>query len=82
MIPEGTMQSSKEGKQPTVLASWDGYEPHYLSAGHDNPKGDSSSMHTLVTNSFLTSLGIGNLTSYLGLVKSWILEGNLQILIY
>lgn len=28
IVPEGTVQGSKRGRQPIVLLSWDAYEPH------------------------------------------------------
>lgn len=28
LVPEGTLQTSEEGKQPTVLPSYNAYEPH------------------------------------------------------
>lgn len=38
--PEVTMQAFKEGKQPTLLASYDAYEPHQWPACSNNPKGE------------------------------------------
>lgn len=38
MGPESIMQSSKEGKQITILPSYDAYEPRQGSAWHNNPK--------------------------------------------
>ena len=38
MVPEGTMPVSKEGRQPTVLPSYDAYEPQGP-AWYDNRKG-------------------------------------------
>lgn len=28
LVPEGTLQTSEEGKQPTVFPSYNAYEPH------------------------------------------------------
>ena len=38
MVPEGAMQASKGGKQPTVLSSYDAYEPQQQPAWCHNPK--------------------------------------------
>ena len=39
MIPEGTKQASKGGEQPTVLPSYDAYEPQKQTARQDDPQG-------------------------------------------
>lgn len=50
MVPKGTIQASKRGKQHTVLLSYDAYEPQgYEPQMHDNPK-------SIVIVSYLDSL--------------------------
>jgi hypothetical protein len=39
MVPEGIMQASKNGRQPTTLFNNNDYESHQQPAWHDNPKG-------------------------------------------
>lgn len=39
MVPEGTTQASKAGRQPTVLASYDTYKTQQWPTRHNNPKG-------------------------------------------
>ena len=58
MVPEGTVQASKGGKQLTVLYSYDAYEPHQKLAWHDNRKDRyfSSMLPMIVNNSFLIGL--------------------------
>jgi hypothetical protein len=39
VVPEGIMQVSREGKQPTALPTCEAYElPQQKQALHDNPK--------------------------------------------
>lgn len=55
MIPEGSVQTSKGGEQPTVLPNYDACEPQQQPARHDITRGAVVvHIHTLaVTNSFL-----------------------------
>lgn len=39
MVQKGTMQTYKEGRQPTVVSGYDAYESHQQTAWHNVTKG-------------------------------------------
>lgn len=82
MVAEGAMQASNGERQPTVPPSYHASELHQRLAWHDNPE-IAVIEHTPWRYQMLSNCtaipGTGNLLAYSVLVKSWLLDENLQL---
>lgn len=90
MGSEGAMQASEGGKQPSVLPSYDRYMNHNSDQHGIITQRCNSAMYTLAVDQQLSNWAkdpfnkrenlpsIGNLVSYPKLLKSCILEENLN----
>jgi hypothetical protein len=93
LVPNSIIQVSKRRKQPMVLPSYDANEPQQETIWHDNPK---EAVMALTPWKSPTALQLalrptqqegimpntGNLANNPGLAKSWLLEQNLQPILY